>query len=475
MRIDELLPLNSFDRTRRGVLRVGTLGLTGLTLAKSLRAADSAESQSHSVNSGTARAKSCLLIYLDGGPSHIDLFDLKPEAPAEIRGPYRPIATSVPGLTIGELLPRVAQQAHRLVQVRSVCHDEGVHDPAVYQMLTGYKHISSAGGLKVEPTDLPHIGGALLRADRTPAAMPKAIQLPEIMKMEARVLPGQNGGILGPSFDPFLVDVSMNGVVQKPQLRRADGVSADRLRRRSALLREFDADTPSRRQVAIERLDEYQQQALSILESSAVQQAFDIEMESAATHEKYGRHRHGQSVLLARRLIEGGAKFVTVYWGHEDQDWADGRGPRPANNPWDTHRNHFPLLSQSLAPRADQTLAALLDDLAQRGLLDETLVVWMGDFGRTPRISKPWASRDHWPRANTILLAGAGLRGGSVFGATDRHAAEVVADPVSPGDLTATMLDALGVDPQQFVADASGQLHRLSPGQSLIRRSGFPA
>lgn len=474
MRIDSLPPLFPIDRTRRGVLRVGTLGLTGLTLASAVRADESAKRKSHSVHSGIARAKSCLLIYLDGGPSHLDLFDLKPDAPAEIRGPYRPIATSVPGLTIGELLPRVAQQAHRLVQVRSVRHDEGVHDPAVYQMLTGYKHISSAGGLKVEPTDLPHIGGALLRADRTPAAMPKVIQLPEIMKMEARVLPGQNGGILGPSFDPFLVEVSMNGVVQKPQLRRADGVSLDRLHRRSALLREFEADVPRRREVAIERLDNYQRQALSILESSAVQQAFDIETESAETHEKYGRHRHGQSVLLARRLVEAGAKFVTVYWGHEDQDWADGRGPRPANNPWDTHRNHFPLLSQSLAPRADQTLAALMEDLAQRGLLDETLVVWMGDFGRTPRISKPWASRDHWPRANTILLAGAGLHGGSVFGATDRHAAEVIADPVSPGDLTATMLDALGVDPGQQVADASGLPHRLSPGESLLRRSAFP-
>lgn len=452
--------------SRRRALQVGGLGLTGLTLSSTLRA----ESNREQTGNAAPRAKACLLIYLDGGPSHIDLFDLKPDAPAEIRGPYRPIATSVPGLTIGELLPRVAQQSHRLVQVRSVRHEEGVHDPAVYQMLTGYKHISSAGGLKVEPTDLPHISAGLLRADRTPAAMPKAIQLPEIMKMEARVLPGQNGGILGPTFDPFLVEVSMSGVVQKPQLRRADDVSTDRLHRRSALLREFDSEQQRLRQLATERLDDYQQQALSILESSAVQQAFDIETESAVTHEKYGRHRHGQSVLLARRLIEAGAKFVTVYWGHEDQDWADGRGPRPANNPWDTHRNHFPLLSQTLAPRADQTLAALLDDLAQRGLLDETLVVWMGDFGRTPRISKPWASRDHWPRANTVLLAGAGLRGGTVFGATDRHAAEVVTDPVSPGDLTATMLDALGVDPHQRVADATGRSHRLSPGDSILSR-----
>ena len=452
--------------SRRRVLQVGSLGLTGASLASALRAEDAR----HRVGITSPRAKACLLIYLDGGPSHVDLFDLKPDAPAEIRGPYRPIATSVPGLTIGELLPRVAQQSHRIVQVRSVRHDEGVHDPAVYQMLTGYPHISSAGGLKVDPTDLPHISAGLLRADRTPAAMPKAIQLPEIMKMEARVLPGQNGGILGPMFDPFLIEVSMDGIVQKPQLRRAIDVSTDRLRRRSALLREFDSERHRLRQLATERLDEYQQQALSILESSAVQQAFDIETESAATHDRYGRHRHGQSVLLARRLIEAGSKFVTVYWGHEDQDWADGRGPRPANNPWDTHRNHFPLLSQTLAPRADQTLAALLEDLAQRGLLDETLVVWMGDFGRTPRISKPWASRDHWPHANTVLLAGAGLRGGSVFGATDRHAAEVVTDPVSPGDLTATMLDALGIDPHQQVADANGRAHRLSPGDSLCSR-----
>lgn len=461
---------SSLLRTRRRVLQVGTLGMTGLTLANVLRADAAKTNRPESSTIGSPRAKACLLIYQDGGPSAIDLFDLKPEAPAEIRGPYRPIASSAPGVTVGELLPRVAQQMHRLVQIRSVRHEEVVHDPAVYQMLTGYKHLSSAGGLKVEPTDLPHISSALLRADRSPTAMPKAIQLPEIMKMESRVLPGQNGGILGPSFDPFLVELSMSGVVQKPQLHRAEGVSVDRLRRRSALLREFDHDLSRLRHLATDRLNEYQQQALSILESSAVQRAFDMEDESSATHDKYGRHRHGQSVLLARRLIEAGAKFVTVYWGHEDQDWADGRGPRPANNPWDTHRNHFPLLSQSLAPRADQTLAALLEDLAQRGLLDETLVVWMGDFGRTPRISKPWASRDHWPGTNTVLMAGAGLRGGSVFGATDRHAAEVIADPVSPGDLTATMLAALGVDPAQQIADASGKRHRVSPGQSLWDR-----
>lgn len=452
---------------RRRILQIGSIGGTGLCLSRSILAAE--QRLRLPVNSSPSpRAKSILLIYLDGGPSHIDLFDLKPDAPAEIRGPYRPIPTSVPGLSIGELMPQVAQQAHHLFQIRSVRHEEAVHDPAVYQMLTGYKHVSSAGGLKVEPTDLPHISSTLLQAERSFAAMPKAIQLPEIMKMESRVLPGQSGGILGPSFDPLLVDVSTDGVVRKPNLHRPDEVSTDRLRRRAALLRKFDGDWKGIPNLSVDRLDQYQQQALSILESSAVQKAFDIEAESPATHERYGRHRHGQSVLLARRLIEAGAKFVSVYWGHEDQDWADGRGPRPANNPWDTHRNHFPLLSQTLAPRADQTLAALLDDLSQRGLLNETLVVWMGDFGRTPRISKPWGSRDHWPRANTVLCAGAGLPGGAVLGATDQHAAEVVSDPVSPSDLTATMSVALGIDPTQHVFDAQGKPHRISNGRSLF-------
>ena len=170
---------------------------------------------------------------------------------------------------------------------------------------------------------------------------------------------------------------------------------------------------------------------------------------------------------MARRLIEAGAKFVTVYWGHEDQDWADGRAPRPANNPWDTHRNHFPLLRDSLAPRTDQTFAALLDDMAQRRMLDDTLIVWMGDFGRTPRISRPWASRDHWPHANTVLLAGAGVRGGMIFGATDRHAAQVISDPVTPADLTATMLAVIGIAPTQSVPILNAEPHRLSEGRPL--------
>jgi uncharacterized protein (DUF1501 family) len=172
-------------------------------------------------------------------------------------------------------------------------------------------------------------------------------------------------------------------------------------------------------------------------------------------------------VLLARRLVEAGARFVTVYWGQEMQDWADGRGPRLANNPWDTHRNHFPLVKDELLPRADRALAALVEDLHERGLLGETLVVWMGDFGRTPRIDRKYASRDHWPAANTVLFAGGGVPGGAVYGQTDRHAAEVTDCPVSPADLTATIFRALGVDPRALIQDRRGQPQALSEGRAI--------
>jgi hypothetical protein len=405
---------------------------------------------------------------MDGGPSHIDLFDLKPQAPAEVRGPWQPIETSVPGTSIGELLPLTALQMHRVALVRSVRHEETVHDPAVYQMLTGYKHVSSAGGLKVEETDLPHAGAAFGRADATPAVMPKVIQLPELMAMESRVLPGQNAGILGAAYDPLLIDVTPQCEVHVPPFALNTDLSVWRLRQRAALLERLD-----RQQSALEqtgrtgRLDTFQRQAIEILGAPQIDRAFDIERESAAVRERYGRNRHGQSVLLARRLVEGGARFVTVYWGREPQDWADGRGARPANNPWDTHRNHFPLVKESLVPRADQAFSALLEDLPQRGLLDETLVVWMGDFGRTPRITRPWASRDHWPHANSVMLAGGGIRPGVVHGATDNQAAHVTDAAVSPADLTATMFELLGVSAAKAIPDAAGRPHRLSPGTPI--------
>lgn len=454
----------SLTHSRRQLLQVGTLGWSGLSLSRSLASAPLSLARQ-------PRAKSCILLYMDGGPSHIDLLDLKPAAPREIRGPFQPISSSVSGLQVGEHLPRVARQMHLVTLMRSICHEQTVHDPAVYQMLTGYRHLSTAGGLKVEADDVPHMASALSRVNNVPSAMPQSIELPETMHMEGRVLPGQNGGFLGASFDPFRVRMSLQGEVALPEFQRHPEVAPDRLDRRSQLLsalcgQNVGADAGPG-DPGLARFDAYRQQALEILRSPRVAQAFSIEQESTEIQDLYGRHRHGQSVLLSRRLVEAGAKFVTVYWGREDQDWADGRGARPANNPWDTHRNHFPLVAQSLMPRADQALAALLQDLEHRGLLDETLVVWMGDFGRTPRISQPWASRDHWPHAFSVILAGAGLPRGFVFGKTDQHAAYVTENPVSPADLTATFFTLLGIDPNATVPGPKGMPHAISTGQPL--------
>ena len=211
-----------------------------------------------------------------------------------------------------------------------------------------------------------------------------------------------------------------------------------------------------------------QDQVLRILQRPSIHDAFDLDREPPALRDAYGRDRHGQSTLLARRLIEAGAKFVTVYWGKEIQDWGGDWKPMLANNPWDTHRNHFPLIKDSLVPRADRTLAALLADLSDRGLLDQTLVVWMGDFGRSPRVSKIFSTpgREHWPHAFTILMAGAGIHGGSVHGATDRYAEFVTDNPVSPADVTATIFDALGIDPHKAVPSRDKQ-HQLSTGRPL--------
>jgi hypothetical protein len=415
---------------------------------------------------------------MDGGPSHIDLWDLKPDAPAEIRGPIGSIATSLPGVRVCENLPHTARQMHRLTQIRSVCHTETVHDPAVYQMLTGRKHISSAGDLTVQPDDAPQIGTAFGYADRRPAVMPKVIELPETMRMQARILPGQNAGFLGSTHDPFRVSVTREGRVVPPEFDAREDVSPARLARRASLLQQVnDRLGELDRRARVIEFDRFQRQALELLARPQIRQAFDLEREPAALCERYGINRHGQSVLLARRLVEAGARFVTVYWGKEMQDWADGRGPQLANNPWDTHRNHFPLLKDELLPRADRALAALVDDLHERGLLSSTLVVWMGDFGRTPRIDRKYASRDHWPHANTVLLAGAGLPAGLIHGRTDRHAAEVTEHPVSPADLTATIFHLLGVDPRTPIPDPQGRPFTLSEGRPIteLLRGRIPA
>jgi hypothetical protein len=445
---------------RRSLLSLGCLGLTPLNLLSSL--------QADSAGPRPARAKSVLLLFMDGGPSHIDTFDLKPTAPDQIRGPVTPIDSSVPGISVGEYLPKVAQQLHHVAQIRSMKHTDIPHDQAVYQALTGYRHNIQAGGLNVSPADMPHMASAFSRADSPTIAMPRSIEIPEPMRIDARILPGQNAGLLGARWNSFPVHVTRAGEVVPPDVGRAEQVAERRLDQRHRLLGSLRTRSLPDDDFTTAEFGALQDQVMRILQRPSIHEAFDLDREPCAVRDAYGRYRHGQCTLLARRLIEAGSRFVTVYWGKEMQDWGGDWKPLLANNPWDTHRNHFPLIKDSLIPRADQTLAALLADLSDRGMLDDTLVVWMGEFGRSPKISSIFSTpgREHWPHAYTILMAGAGIKGGHIHGATDRNGAYVTDSPVSPADVTATILDALGIDPQQTVPSRDRQ-HRLSTGSPL--------
>jgi hypothetical protein len=446
----ELLALS-----RRELLRYGVLQIGGIGLPSSRRGTASGPRP--------AQAKSCILLYMDGAPSHIDIWDMKPDAPAEFRGPFRPIATTLPGVTICEHFPKLARQMHRLALIRSVCHDETVHPPALYYVLTGYKKPNTSGNPEGRLLHHPNIAAVVNKLDPARGAVSRAVELPETMAIVGSPMDGQDAGFLGPAFDPLRVKIALESIeITRPELSLPVGVSQERLGRRADLL-----DTITNREsIARQQLNTFQWQALAILADGGLNAAFDLDREPNALRDRYGRHRHGQSVLLARRLVQAGVHFVAVNWGREPQDWADGVPPRVAPNPWDTHRNQFPLLKDTLMPRADGAFATLIEDLHDRGMLGETLVVWMGEFGRSPRISK-FASRDHWPAAYSVVMAGGGVRGGSVIGRTDATASAVVEQPVSPPDILATIYQALGIDPKTMIRDRLGRPYPISTGSPI--------
>jgi len=446
--------------TRRELLRYATVPLGGLGLPVLARAGSPPD---RGGRRGQARA--CILLFMDGAPSHLDVWDMKPDAPAEIRGPFRPIDTTVPGVRIVEHFPRIARQMHRLALIRSVCHDETVHPPALYHVLTGFKLPNTSGNPEARYLRDPHLGTVVGKFCGSPASAPPMVELPETMALDGPPMAGQDSGYLGPVYDPFRVKVALESLaIDKPELQLPPGLSPGRLARRLGLIDAVAAGPAPWRGASA--LDAFQRQALTILADGGLEAAFDLRREPNEVRDRYGRHRHGQCVLLARRLVEAGVRFVAVNWGREPQAWADGVKGRVANNPWDTHRNHFPILKETLLPRADQALAALVEDLHARSLLDEVLVVWMGEFGRTPRISK-FASRDHWPRAYSVVMAGGGVPGGVVLGRTDATASEVIEDPVSPPDITATIYRALGIDPGTTIIDRFGRQRTLATGRPI--------
>lgn len=456
--------------TRREVLRVGGLSALGLGLPPLLGASPATSATA----AGFGRARACILVYLFGGPSQIDTFDPKPDAPAQFRGEFRPIATAVPGLSVCEHLPRLAASADKFCLIRGMTHEHPRHGWGLYYMLTGRKHNRPDLDAPPTPDDFPGLGALVTRLARVTRGVPTAVTLPRWNRFND--LPndyaGEKAGVLGGGFNPWLVTSGAGEDATGPRIQLEVPLDAPpgRLAGRERLLRDLD------RQIAAwgeagQTFDTLHARAYSMIASTAVRRAFRLDEEPVVVRDRYGAHPFGRGLLLARRLVEAGTRLVQVNW-HDDK--SDVKSPF-----WDTHKDNFGALKNRLLPPVDLGLSALLHDLSARGLLDETLVVVMGEFGRTPRVGQvvmnaatDASGRDHWPHAYSVMVAGGGVRGGLVYGATDDRAAYVTEGPVSPPDLHATVLHALGIDPSATFTDRTGHTHHASTGRPVTALFG---
>jgi hypothetical protein len=445
--------------SRREVLRVGGLGFTGLMWSDLLRAHAAGKSAARKSAKTFGKAKACILIFNYGGPSHLDIWDLKPDAPSEIRGEFKPAATAVPGIAITEHLPRLAKLAKQYSVVRSVTHRDNDHAIGAYLSLTGHSHPKNAI-LGIEPPatpqDLPSLGSVVSKL--RPAGKPvfSYVTLGDLRHFGNNDSLGQNAGCLGKVYDPFTVPFvrPINGALDFQGIASLmAAVDGRRLDGRRNLLEQMNrAASTLEITAAMRNLDDCSRRACELLSSPASRDAFDLTKEAQKVRDSYGPTSFGGNCLLARRLVEAGIPMITLY--------------SVGNRDWDTHGDNFKLLKSTLLPPMDQGVSALLSDLDSRGLLEETLVVWMGDMGRTPRINKG-AGRDHWSFCYSIVMAGAGIRGGQVYGSSDRSAAYPSTNPVGPGDVAATIYHALGIDPRTDVTDQQGRPLVLSTGKPI--------
>jgi hypothetical protein len=429
------------------------------------------------------RAKSCIVVFLFGAPAHQDTWDMKPQSPSEVRGEFKPIATSVPGTLVCEHMPRLASLADRYAIVRSMSHPDNTHTVAMHYMLTGVRHIAPSTNPRNAPSDFPTFGAVMnyvserqgFGVRRLDAALagspvespsiqsgaepPRAKWLPAIsLNAPANqvsagnfIFPGFFAGFLGSAYDPLFIaqDPTSPDFQAFPV---AD--ESDRLTSRRSLLAELNHQADQLDRVGdVQQFDRFHERAFSLLTATTTRQACDLGRESAPIRDRYGRNSFGQACLLARRLVETGVSLVTVNWARDDAFW-------------DTHKDNFKDLKTKLLPPFDLGFSALLEDLGQRGLLDETLVVCLAEFGRTPKINAG-AGRDHWAPCFSVVLAGAGIRGGQIYGASDRIAAYPTENPVAPADLAATIYSALGVDCSTEIHDRFGRPYRLSAGQPV--------
>lgn len=457
--------------SRRAALQAGAIGLFGLGLSE-LSAARSLAA----ATAFTTPKKSVLFVFLTGGLSHQDSFDMKPDAPDAVRGEFNPIETRTPGLFVCEHLPKLAQRTNQYALLRSIATQSNGHEEACHMLLTGRLDFPAGFAIAKSPSpnEWPSLLSQVTYTTRGRNNLPPAVVLPQPSVNEAnRVRPGQYAGRLGPKYEAWHVDIAApcalgNGacpdcfrhdddefehgspnIFDTPMLTLPDGGSL-RLSDRVGLLAEVERQQRRLERTAdAARLDTHRLQALSVLADPKTRQAFDVEHADPATLERYGKNKFGLSLLMARRLIEAGVNLVQVNLGK--------------NSSWDTHRRNFINLKRNLLPYFDHSISALLDDLAESGLLETTLVIVMGEFGRTPKINKD-AGRDHWGPANTALFAGAGVRGGTVIGSTDKLAAYVTDNQQTPENIAATMFDTLGIPHDTQWTDFDGRPHELYRG-----------
>lgn len=440
----------------------------GGSAALGLSASTIACARTVSANEGLpsfGRAKACIVLWMTGGPPQHETFDPKPEAPAEIRGPFDSIATRLPGIRVGELMPNTAGMLDQLTVLRAVHTDNPSHPGSAYEMFTGVLHPLGKGRDDVveSRSDFPTYTSIIKMLKPGPPGIPAAVVLPESIH-KVPFYPGQHGGFLGSRVDPWRLQCDPSlADFRVPELELQQQITDDRLQARVSLLDRFDLPMISARNaktLATYRTDS--REALDLLGGRKAREALDLSREPAEVRDRYGRHKFGQGCLLARRLVEAGVPVVQVNWHRDDGD----------DTPmWDAHWKLEQNLKQKLMPPMDQSYPALLADLRERGLLDQTLVIWMGEFGRTPKLEyiapHPTVGRNHWGNVFSIALAGGGVRAGQVLGCSDKEGAYPQDYPVEPGDLLATMYHALGIDPHAEIRDQLNRPHPITRGRVL--------
>ncbi|MCY2965304.1 MAG: DUF1501 domain-containing protein [Planctomycetota bacterium] len=445
--------------SRREALQVGYSGLLGLGLPALL--GKTANAGDEPPTKPKRRNKSVILIFLTGAPSHLDMFDLKPEAPAEVRGIFNSIDTSAPGVRICEHLPMLAARAERFAVIRSMTHDLPGHEQATHFVLTGIDRLPLGATHMASRNDWPCYASALNFLRPRNDGIPNGVLLPTYLH-NGYGFSGQDAGFLGAKFDPLHVkqDPNADGF-RVDSLNLPAGLTVTNLDNRRQLLAEVDSQRAGiDRARNLNEFDSYQQQAFTMLSSSAVGKAFAIDQEKAEVRNRYGRHPFGQSLLLARRLVQAGVPIVQANMG--------------TMNNWDTHNSNFTQLKDRLLPPLDRGVSALLDDLQETGLLDDTLLLMVGEFGRTPKLGGNVGTpsyvpdgRDHWSGAFFSWFAGGGVQGGQVIGASDNIAAYPATRPYRPSDLGATVYDALGIDPGSEIRDRVNRPMRLNDGEVI--------